>query len=82
MLRTIPGINPVPSYKAHLAIAAKLLELPHDTERVVVECGIQYRADQDRRDAIAIRGGRSRKRDPPARGDVPPSRESRGLSAP
>jgi O-methyltransferase len=39
MLRTTRGVNTATSYKAHLAMAAKLLEIPHDVEGVVVECG-------------------------------------------
>jgi O-methyltransferase len=39
MLRTTRAVNTATSYKAHLAIAVKLLEVPHDTDGVVVECG-------------------------------------------
>jgi O-methyltransferase len=39
MLRTTQRVNTATSYKAHLAMAAKLLEIPHDVEGVVVECG-------------------------------------------
>jgi O-methyltransferase len=39
MLRTTRGINTATSYKAHLAMAVKLLEVPHDVDGVVVECG-------------------------------------------
>jgi len=39
MLRTTRGVNTATSYKAHLAMAVKLLEVPHDIEGVVVECG-------------------------------------------
>lgn len=39
MLRTTRRVNTATSYKAHLAMAVKLLEVPHDTDGVVVECG-------------------------------------------
>jgi hypothetical protein len=39
MLRTTRGVNTLTSYKAHLAMAVKLLEVPLDTDGVVVECG-------------------------------------------
>jgi hypothetical protein len=39
MLRTTRGVTTATSYKAHLAMAVKLLEVPHETEGVVVECG-------------------------------------------
>lgn len=39
MLRTTRGVSTLTSYKAHLAMAVKLLEVPHDTDGVVVECG-------------------------------------------
>ena len=39
MLRTTRAVNTATSYKAHLAMAVKLLEVPHDTAGVVVECG-------------------------------------------
>jgi O-methyltransferase len=39
MLRTTRGVFTGTSYKAHLAMAVKLLEIPPDVEGVVVECG-------------------------------------------
>lgn len=39
MLRTTRAINTATSYKAHLAMAVKLLEIPQDLDGVVVECG-------------------------------------------
>jgi O-methyltransferase len=39
MWRTTRGVFTGTSYKAHLAMAVKLLELPPDVEGVVVECG-------------------------------------------
>jgi O-methyltransferase len=39
MLRTTRGVHTLTSYKAHLAMAVKLLEVPHQTDGVVVECG-------------------------------------------
>jgi O-methyltransferase len=39
MLRTTRAVNTATSYKAHLAMAVKLLEVPHDLDGVVVECG-------------------------------------------
>jgi hypothetical protein len=39
MRRTTRHVNTATSYKAHLAMAVKLLEIPHDVDGVVVECG-------------------------------------------
>ena len=39
MLRTTRAVNTATSYKAHLAMAVKLLEVPHELDGVVVECG-------------------------------------------
>jgi O-methyltransferase len=39
MLQTTRGVNTATSYKAHLAMAVKLLEVPHEVDGVVVECG-------------------------------------------
>jgi hypothetical protein len=39
MWRTTRGVFTGTSYKAHLAMAVKLLEIPPDVEGVVVECG-------------------------------------------
>jgi O-methyltransferase len=39
MWRTTRAVNTATSYKAHLAMAVKLLEIPPDVEGVVVECG-------------------------------------------
>jgi O-methyltransferase len=39
MWRTTRGVYTGTSYKAHLAIAAKLFEIPPEVEGVVVECG-------------------------------------------
>lgn len=39
MWRTTRGVSTGTSYKAHLAMAVKLLEVPPETEGVVVECG-------------------------------------------
>jgi O-methyltransferase len=39
MYRTTRGIRTLTTYKAHLAMAAKLLEIPPDVDGVVVECG-------------------------------------------
>jgi O-methyltransferase len=39
MLRTTRRVFTATSYKAHLAMAVKLLEIPPDVEGVVVECG-------------------------------------------
>ena len=39
MWRTTRGVTTGTSYKAHLAMAAKLVEIPPEVEGVVVECG-------------------------------------------
>jgi hypothetical protein len=39
MLRTVRHVDTATSYKAHLAIAVKLLEIPREVEGAVVECG-------------------------------------------
>ena len=39
MYRTTRRIQSLTSYKAHLAMAVKLLEIPPEVEGVVVECG-------------------------------------------
>lgn len=39
MLRTVRGVKTATSYKAHLAMAVKLLEIPRDVAGAVVECG-------------------------------------------
>jgi O-methyltransferase len=39
MRRTTRRVNTATSYKAHLAMAVKLLEIPPDVHGVVVECG-------------------------------------------
>lgn len=39
MLRTVRHVNTATSYKAHLAMAVKLLEVPRDVAGAVVECG-------------------------------------------
>jgi hypothetical protein len=39
MWRTTRCVHTATSYKAHLAMAVKLLEIPRDVEGVVVECG-------------------------------------------
>jgi O-methyltransferase len=42
MWRTARGVTTGTSYKAHLAMAAKLLEIPPDVKGAVVECGCWY----------------------------------------
>jgi O-methyltransferase len=42
MWRTTRGVTTGTSYKAHLAMAAKLLEIPPDVKGSVVECGCWY----------------------------------------
>jgi O-methyltransferase len=39
MLRTTRGVRAATSYKAHIAMAVKLLAIPRDVPGVVVECG-------------------------------------------
>ena len=39
MWKTTRGVWTGTSYKAHLAMAVKLLEIPPEVEGVVVECG-------------------------------------------
>src|SRR4051794_26973370 len=39
MARTTRGVLTATSYKAHLSMAVKLLEIPPEVEGVVVECG-------------------------------------------
>jgi len=42
MWRTTRGVTTGTSYKAHLAMASKLLEIPPEVRGVVVECGCWY----------------------------------------